>query len=1753
MVELLTKASVRNRVASALLAFVMIVYTFFALPMTGYAVETEVKEVVNNNGSVLVIQDGDPWGFNSNPRLMQNLYSAGYISSYDIITSSNFSNVDLSNYDVIYVVMNSSTMYVSNFNMMYDRLEQFVKDGGSVVYGLAWQSGSYDVRIPGNPKLQYHTEQNAYVVDADHPFVTGELTNNLPFPNGAYANSIIHSHITSLPENANVIIRDSYNYPVVAEYAYGNGNVIISCLTWECFYQCSNSNNNRIFANNSYDDLIVYALSLANGNNGNHKHSYVAGETFAPTCTENGYTVYTCKCGVTYHGSIVPRLNHQTSDWVVTTEPTCTTSGVKHSTCLTCGIELENIYIAPLGHNYVTETVREVTCETPGILKHTCQRCNDSYTTYVYAEHSYEITEQAQPTCYNDGYTVYTCTKCEKSYTEAIPGGHDYESVITKVATSEEDGEIVYTCKSCGDSYSEVIPAREAASVLLVQDKYPWGENNNVALLNKMLEDEYILGWDLVTTADLAKIDVSAYNVILIANDQSTATYNQLNYLNETLVQFAKAGGVVIYGACDHGWSGGDISYSLPEGVVKKNFYSNYNYIVDTNHLIVSGILTDGKSLTDSLLYGNYCSHTAFDISSLPEGANVILQDGHGDATLVEYPVGDGYIILSGLTWEFYYNRNCYDGRTNTSYTKNVYDDLIMYALYLSDPCDHVFDEGVTVDPTCTENGYTLHTCQNCGGTMKSGVIEAPGHVEGEWTVAKEATEYEEGLMQLCCSVCGEVLKSTVIPKLNVGVAAIEGADYVVIGDTVIFTLVIDKLPEINSVSVTPIFDSNIFNIVSAEWLVDAVIQNIEEGSYKSISAWGEPTDINTSIYRITLKVRGFADNTSISFSVLAEDENGVVEISVVPKTVSVIPCPHAETECRIISGAYHADVCTLCGHAVMAEHIYDDVCDSYCEECGYERVAPHAPADEFIYDKDQHWHLCTICGKSAAYENHNYRPIGTIPASCSAEGYTDYLCECGASIKGNIIPKLPHTPGEWVIDIEPTCGVPGRKHTNCTVCDASIDNVYIAPLGHDYVTETVREVSCNEPGILRHTCDNCKHSYVTYVYAEHNYVITEQVQPTCYTDGRTIYTCSGCKDSYTEVIPGGHDYEAVVTKVANAEEEGEITYTCKNCGDYYVTVVPAREAASVLLVQDRYPWSENNNVALLDKMLKDGYLLGWDITTTAEFDKVDISAYNVILIANDQSTATYNQLNYLNDALVQFANAGGVVIYGACDNGWAGGNISYSLPEGVEKSNFYSRYNYIVDADHLIVSGILTDGKSLTNNLLYGNYCSHTAFDAATLPEGANVILQDAHGDATLVEYPVGDGYIILSGLTWEFYYNRNCYDGRTNTSYTKNVYDDLIMYALYLSDPCDHVFDEGEWVDPTCTENGYNLHTCQSCGAHMKTDVVEPLGHVEGEWITVTPPTEESEGLTQLHCANCDEVIKEGILPKLNVGIGRIEGADYVVIGDTVLFTLVIQGAADVNSIAVVPVFDNQIFEIIGAEWLVDALIQNIEELTYKSISTWESPISINTSVYRIALKVVGYADYTDISFTVYAENDGEIVEISVVPKTVSVTDCPHATTRGEMIDDMFHVNICTLCGYAETSEHVYTNPCDATCNDCGYERVAPHAYSDEYSCDGAFHWYDCTLCGLDKDFEEHEYENDKDCDCNDCGFERYLKGDVDGDGDVDSDDSVYLIYHIFFGNEYPVIQSLDYNGDGLETSDDGVYLLYFVFFGEELYPLH
>ena len=145
------------------------------------------------------------------------------------------------------------------------------------------------------------------------------------------------------------------------------------------------------------EDWAVDEAALLKG----HKHKWKKEKTVAPTCTEQGYTVYKCEynifgygCTATKKDDFKPALDHNMSDWIVV-KATCTTAGEKYKVCQRSGCTykvVEEGYAEAhpaLGHDFEgAEWVIEApTCTTPGQRYQVCKRdgCNEKNIDKTYA------------------------------------------------------------------------------------------------------------------------------------------------------------------------------------------------------------------------------------------------------------------------------------------------------------------------------------------------------------------------------------------------------------------------------------------------------------------------------------------------------------------------------------------------------------------------------------------------------------------------------------------------------------------------------------------------------------------------------------------------------------------------------------------------------------------------------------------------------------------------------------------------------------------------------------------------------------------------------------------------------------------------------------------------------------------------------------------------------------------------------------------------------------------------------------------------------------------------------------------------------------------------------------------------------------------------------------------------------------------------------------------------------------------------
>ena len=229
------------------------------------------------------------------------------------------------------------------------------------------------------------------------------------------------------------------------------------------------------------DEAVADEAALLKG----HKHSWKKEKTVAPTCTEQGYTVYKCAynlfgvgCTATKKDDFVPALDHNMSDWIVV-EATCTTAGEKYQVCQRSGCNhkvVEEGYAEAhpaLDHDFEgAEWVIEApTCTTPGQRYQVCKRdgCDQKNFDETYAKehpalgHAWgKYVNDNKPACEQQTETAH-CTRegCTATDTEDRPNfgsdgnplPHKYTSYEFYTAKWENNKLVTYyksKCDYCG-------------------------------------------------------------------------------------------------------------------------------------------------------------------------------------------------------------------------------------------------------------------------------------------------------------------------------------------------------------------------------------------------------------------------------------------------------------------------------------------------------------------------------------------------------------------------------------------------------------------------------------------------------------------------------------------------------------------------------------------------------------------------------------------------------------------------------------------------------------------------------------------------------------------------------------------------------------------------------------------------------------------------------------------------------------------------------------------------------------------------------------------------------------------------------------------------------------------------------------------------------------------------------------------------------------------------------------------------------
>ena len=206
-----------------------------------------------------------------------------------------------------------------------------------------------------------------------------------------------------------------------------------------------------------FDDAIIADLTLYahwSGNSGggssggsSHRHSYIGTVTTQPTCTTEGVKTYTCSCGDSYTEAI-PATGHSYAETVLKAA-TCQEAGEKYEVCSACGAVQNSVEIPALGHKWDEgKLTQAATCSSTGIMTYTCDNCGGTYTQEIErADHTWGAWETSAASCVTDEQTraCAVCGSIERR-SESGTGSHNWndwshdESANTHSRTCQTTG-----------------------------------------------------------------------------------------------------------------------------------------------------------------------------------------------------------------------------------------------------------------------------------------------------------------------------------------------------------------------------------------------------------------------------------------------------------------------------------------------------------------------------------------------------------------------------------------------------------------------------------------------------------------------------------------------------------------------------------------------------------------------------------------------------------------------------------------------------------------------------------------------------------------------------------------------------------------------------------------------------------------------------------------------------------------------------------------------------------------------------------------------------------------------------------------------------------------------------------------------------------------------------------------------------------------------------------------------------------------
>ena len=201
---------------------------------------------------------------------------------------------------------------------------------------------------------------------------------------------------------------------------------------------------------------------------------------------------------------------------------------------------------------------------------------------------------------------------------------------------------------------------------------------------------------------------------------------------------------------------------TITGGTFNGNIYTYGSEDIAQNNIKISdGVFTDGsvgKYCEDGLKLVENVATGTYSVIEVQDATPVIGANGNWWIGGADTGLSAGYIDRTPHVGA---NGNWWIGERDLQipHTHTIENGTCSLC---GEACTHVNKTIVTIVPTCTVAGSTTVTCNDCGATVSTTVIDATGHLNTTTTTV-DATCTTAGSITVTCNDCGAIVSTTVI------------------------------------------------------------------------------------------------------------------------------------------------------------------------------------------------------------------------------------------------------------------------------------------------------------------------------------------------------------------------------------------------------------------------------------------------------------------------------------------------------------------------------------------------------------------------------------------------------------------------------------------------------------------------------------------------------------------------------------------------------------------------------------------------------------------------------------------------------------------------------------------------------------------------------------------------------------------------------------------------------------------------------